>query len=108
MSLFHLLGLKIKPQKVQSVPFLEQLHKFHLDIFIARYGNSPHVSCLGMNRGRGWNPNLEGSYLPEYSEFEADFWKQCSPGCYIWPLKFSASDTSPISEYSECTKTYQF
>ena len=32
--------------------------------------NSPQVSCLGMNPGRGWNPNLEESYLLEYSESE--------------------------------------
>ena len=70
MSLFHHQSLKILPQKVQSVPYLEHLVKFHLDIFSPRYNNSPQVSCLGMNGGRGWNPDLEESYLPEYSEYE--------------------------------------
>ena len=40
----------------------------HLDLCSRRYNNSPQVSCLGMNPGRGWNPNLEESYLLEYSE----------------------------------------
>ena len=52
------------------------------------------------------NPNLEGSYLPEYSESEAAFWTQCTSGFYLRPLQFLASDTSPNAEYSECTKTY--
>ena len=63
MSLFHLLGLKLGTQKVQSIPFLEHLQKFHFDLRIPRYSNSPQVSYLGMNPGRGWNPNLEESYL---------------------------------------------
>ena len=61
-----------------------------------------------MNPGRGWNPNLEGSYHPEYREYEAKFWKQCKSGFYIWPVKFLANEPSPILRYSECTKTYQF
>ena len=108
VSLFHLLGLKLKPEKVQSVPFLEQLHKFHLDIFIPRYSNYPQVSYLGMNSGRGQNPKLEGSYHPEYSESESCVWRQCSSGVYLRRLQFLASETSPISEYSDCTKTQQF
>ena len=63
------------------------------------------MSCLGMNSGRGWNPNLEGSYIQEYSEYEADVWIQCSSVFYIWPLQISAPETSPILGYSECTKT---
>ena len=58
-----------------------------------------------MNSRRGWNPDLEGSYLPEYSEYEAEFWTQCKYGFYILPLKFSAPETMPIVGYSECTKT---
>ena len=63
VSLFHILGLNLRPKKVQSIPFLEHLHKFNLDLCGPRYRNSPQVSCLGMNLGRCWNPNLEGSYL---------------------------------------------
>ena len=108
MSLVHLLSLKFRTYKLQSVPFLENLQEFHLDLCSPRYCNYPHVSCLRMNSGRGWNPNLEGSYLLEYSESEAYFWTQCSPGFYIWSIKMSASENSPNLEYSECTKTYQF
>ena len=108
VSLFHLRGLKLLPQKVQSVPFVEHLKKFHLDICSPRYSNSPQVSCLGMNLGRGWNPNLEGSYLQEYSESEAELWIQCKSGFYLRPMKFLAPNISPIPRYSECTKTYQF
>ena len=53
MTLFHIMVLKIRPQKLNSVPFLEHLHKFHLDLCIPRYSSSPQVSCLGMNPGRG-------------------------------------------------------
>ena len=73
-----------------------------------RYSNSPHVSCLGMNPGRGYNPNLEGSYLPKYSEYEADVWTQDKYGFHLQDLKFSAPEPSQISRYRECTKTYQF
>ena len=73
VSLDHLLSLKIGPPKLQSVPFLEHLQEFYLDLCSPIYFNSPQVSCLGMNSGWGWNPNLEGSYLAEYSEYEDDF-----------------------------------
>ena len=53
---------------------MEYLHKFHLDLCSPIYSNYPQVFYLGMNLGRGWNPNLEGSYLLEYSESEAEFW----------------------------------
>ena len=92
MSLFHLLRLKIGPQKLQSVIVLYNLYKFHLELCIPRYINSPQVSCLGMNPGRSWNPNLEGSYIPEYSESEAEFWTQCTERFYLQPLKFLAPD----------------
>ena len=82
VSLVNFLSFPFGPQKLQSVPFLEHLQEFHLDLCISRYCRSPQMSCLGMNFGRGWNPNLERSYLPEYSEYEADFWTQCSSGCY--------------------------
>ena len=105
VSLFHLLVLNFGPQKLQSVIFLEHLQEFHLDLCSPSYSSSPQVSYLWMNSGRGWNPNLEGSYLQEYSESEAEFWTQCTSGFYLWPLQFSAPEPSPISEYSESTKT---
>ena len=108
MSLFHLLGLNIGPQNLHSMPFLEHLQKFYLDLFIPIYSNYPQVSCLGMNPGRGWNPNLEGSYLLEYRKYEAELWIQCKSRFYIRAMKVLDPKTSPISIYSECTKTYQF
>ena len=53
---------------------MENLQEFYLDIGIPIYSNFPQVSCLGMNSGRGWNPNLEGSYLLIYRDYEAEFW----------------------------------
>ena len=105
MSLVHLLSLIFGPLKLHSVPFLENLQEFHFHLGIQSYSNSPQMSCLGMNSGRGWNPNLEGSYLLEYSEYKAEFWLQCTSGFYIQPLRFSASDPLPISGYGEFTKT---
>ena len=81
------------------------LPKFHLDLHSPRYSNSPQVSCLGMNPRRGWSPNLQGSYLKEYSESEAAFWIQCTSGFYLQPMQFLAPEPSPMSEYSESTKT---
>ena len=52
---------------------MKHLQEFNLDLSSPCYSNFPQVSCLGMNSGGGWNPNLEGSYLPEYSENEAKF-----------------------------------
>ena len=78
MSRVHLLSLKFRPKKLKSVPFLEHLQEFHLDICISRYCISPQMSCSGMNSGRGWNPNLEGSYIPEYNKSETEVWTQCT------------------------------
>ena len=78
MSLFQILGLKHRSMKVKSIPFLTHLHKFILDLCSPRYGNSPQVSCLWMNPRRGWNPELEESYLPEYSESEVESFTQCT------------------------------
>ena len=64
--------MKILPDKVQSIPYILNIFKFHLDLRIEIYSNSLEVSCLGMNPGRGWNPDLEESYLPEYSESKAE------------------------------------
>ena len=80
-------GYKNSTTKHNPVPFLEHIHKFNLDLSSPRYSNSPHVSCLGMNPGGGWNPNLEGSYLLGYSESEAVFWTQCKSGFYLRPVK---------------------
>ena len=61
-----------------------------------------------MNRGRGWNPKLEGSYLLEYRESEAEIWIPCKLGFYLHPVNVSAPDPSPIPRDSDCTKTYMF
>ena len=61
-----------------------------------------------MNPGRGWNPDLEESYLPEYSESEVETFTQGISGIYLRPVKISAPDPSPISRYSEYTKTTSF
>ena len=61
-----------------------------------------------MNPGRGWNPDLEESYLPEYREYEADTFTKGTSGIYLQPVKFLAPDPSPISIYSECTKMTSF
>ena len=108
MLLFHLLSLKLRTHKINSFPFLENIPKFHLDLCSPRYNNSSQVSYLGMNLGRGWNPNLEGSYLPEYSESEAEFWIQCISRCYLRPMQFLAPEPFPIQRYREFTKMYKF
>ena len=61
-----------------------------------------------MNLGRGWNPELEESYLPKYSESEAETFTQCTSGIYLHIVKVLAHDPSPISRYSESTKTTSF
>ena len=78
--------MKLLPKKLQSVSFLEHLAKFNLDLHIPRYRNSPKVSCLRMNLGRGWNPDLEESYLPEYSESEAEMFTKGKPRIYLQPV----------------------
>ena len=61
-----------------------------------------------MNIGRGWNPNLEESYLPEYSEYEAKIFKQSKSRIYLRDVKVLAPEPSPISKYNESTKTTSF
>ena len=61
-----------------------------------------------MNPGRGWNPDLEETYLPEYSDSEAEIFTQGTLGFYIWPLKILAPEMSSIPRYSEFTKTTHF
>ena len=92
--------MKLLPQKLQSMPYLENLAKFHLELISPRYRNSPKVSCLGMNPGIGWNPDLE--------ESEAENFTHGLSRIYIQPINFLALDPSPISRYSECTKTTSF
>ena len=104
VSHFYLRDMKVLPHKLKSIPYLEKLVKFHLDLHSPRYSNSPQVSYLGMNTRRGWNPNGEGLYLLEYRENEAEFWTLCKLGFYILLVKVSSPDTSLISSYSECPK----
>ena len=61
-----------------------------------------------MNPGRGWNHELEESYLQEYNKYEAEYFIQCTSGFYLRTVKFLAPDPSPIPIYSECTKTTHF
>ena len=61
-----------------------------------------------MNPGRGWNPDLEETYLREYSEFEAEIFTHGTLGFYIISMKRLAPYTSSIPRYSECTKTTRF
>ena len=61
-----------------------------------------------MNPGRGWKPDLEESYLPEYSKVEAATFTQSYAGIYLWLVKFSAFDPSPILRYSEISRMTKF
>ena len=61
-----------------------------------------------MNPGRGWKLDLVESYLPEYSESEAETFTKGTSGMYLRPIKVSAHEPSPISRYSECTKMTSF
>ena len=47
-----------------------------------------------MNPGRGWNPNLEESYLPEYSEYQDKRFTQGTSGFYLIPINISSPETS--------------
>ena len=55
-----------------------------------------------------WNPDLEESYLLEYSEYEDEIFTWGTSGIYLLSIKVSAHDPSPISRYSECTKMTSF
>ena len=105
MSLVHLLSLIFKSTKLKSMPFLEHLKEFHLDLCSPGYCRYPQVSYLWIISGRGWNPNVERSYLLEYIESKVEVWKLTSSGFFLRTLRFSSPETSPISGYSECTKT---
>ena len=53
-----------------------------------------------MNPRRGWNPDLEESYLQEYSESESKIFTQGTSGFYLWPMKI-LSHKSLQSRYIE-------
>ena len=57
-----------------------------------------------MNLARGWNPDLEESYLPKYSESEVETFTYGTSGIYLRPVKVLAREPSPISRYRGCTK----
>ena len=101
-------GSEIFTTEVLSMPYLEHLEKFHLDICSPRYSHSPQVSCLWMNPGRGCNPDLEESYLPEYSESETETFTQGTSGIYLRSVNVSALEPSSILRYSKCTKMTGF
>ena len=61
-----------------------------------------------MNPGRGWNPNLEGSYLLDYRESEAEMFTHGTKRFYLCPVKFSSPEPSPISIYSESPNMTSF
>ena len=49
-----------------------------------------------MNPRKGWNPDLKESYLPKYSESEAENFTHGTSGIYLRPVKVSAPEPSPI------------
>ena len=51
---------------------------------------------------------MEESYLPEYSESEAETFTQCTSRFYLRTVKVSTPKPSPILRYSESTKTTSF
>ena len=61
-----------------------------------------------MNPGRGWNPDLEETYLPEYSESKAEIFTHGTRIFYIRLVKISALYNYSIPRYIECTKTTHF
>ena len=61
-----------------------------------------------MDLGRGWNPDLEESYLPKYRKYKAESYIYGTSGFYLRPVKISAHDTSLITIFSKCTKTTSF
>ena len=61
-----------------------------------------------MNPRRGWNPDLEETYLLEYSESEAEMFTQGTSRFYLWPVNILTPNTSSIPRYSERTKTTYF
>ena len=58
--------------------------------------------------GRGWNPELEESYLLNYNEYEAETFTQGTSRIYIQPVKVLAHEDSPILRYGESPKITSF
>ena len=54
-----------------------------------------------MNPWRGWNPDLEESYLLDYSEYEAETVKNGRSGFHLHFVNILDPDPSPISIYRE-------
>ena len=61
-----------------------------------------------MNPRRAWNPDLEETYLLEYSEYKDEIFTNGTLGFYLWLVIVSTLETSSIPRYSECTKTTHF
>ena len=61
-----------------------------------------------MNLGRGWIPDLEESYLPEYREYEAETFTQATAKISLRPVNVSASEPSAILRYSESSRITKF
>ena len=61
-----------------------------------------------MNPRRGWNPDLEESYLLNYSEYEVEIFTKCTKRIFLGLIKISASEPSPISCYKESSRITRF
>ena len=61
-----------------------------------------------MNSGRGWNPELEESYLPDYSESEAETFTHGTWGFHIFIFKVVSPNPSPVARYSESPNMTSF
>ena len=88
VSLVHLLSLIFGPRKLESVPFLEHLQKFHLDLCSPSYCRSPQVSCLWMISGRGWNPNLRDLISQNIANMRLIFGSNVHPYFLFGPCNF--------------------
>ena len=60
-----------------------------------------HVYEYILERGGGWNPDLEKPYLLKYNESKDETFTQGTTTISICLVKFSVSNPSPISCYSE-------
>ena len=61
-----------------------------------------------MNPRRGWSPDLEESYLPEYRNSKDENFTQGTARISLCPIKVSTSEPSPISRYSESSRITKF
>ena len=61
-----------------------------------------------MNPGRGWNHDLEESYIPKYNEFDAEMFTYGTLEFYLRFVKILALGPSSISRYCIFTKTTSF